>query len=497
VPQSSIPNDRSLVGDRLSRQWIVLAAAALLIGFSVFVRGLNHDEGQYVGAIALMRHGWPYVDFAYLQTPLQPLLLAPMSLIPAGWLLVGARVANGLFALATIWILGAALRGRARPENVLISLAALACTEPFLWGASLARNDALPMLLLAGAVALLLQAVDEPERSWTAVAAGLLLGLAVSAKISAALPAAGALLFLMLRWWRFGAKALAGFAIGGLIGLLPCVIFAVIAPEQFRFGVFTYSLQAPAQWWTSVGRAGMLEFPHRVIRLLRFAGEGVILIGLIATALDRRRSDDRLLLDLMVIGGVIGAYLPEPAYPQYLVPLLPPLVPRFALALDTVQDRLRRPVLILTAICCALGVQYTVHLGFRAWKHGPGLVAALDQGRLAARIAAGRSIATLSPEVIAGADTNLDRRFVTGPFLYRTFGALSGEALRYGFSPNWEQIDGELNASPPGAILVGGEARPHPGHPQGLDGALAKWAEAHAYQPVPLRSRGFTLFLRR
>lgn len=496
VAHSTVANNQYDVGDRPPRQWMVLAAAALLIGFSIFVRGLNHDEGQYVGSIALMRRGWPYIDFAYLQTPLQPLVLAPMSLIPAGWLLVAARVANGLFAFATLWILGSSLKGRAKPENILIALAALACTEPFLWGASLARNDALPMLLQAGAVAFLLRSIDAQKRLIDWLLAGLLLGLATSTKINAALPAAGAFLFVLLRSRQDGLKPPVAFGIGAAIGLSACFIFAAIAPSQFHFGVFTYSLRAPAQWWSSVGRSGMLEPSHRIARLLRFSSEGVVLVGLTAAALDRRRSDHRLLLDLMVIGGMIGAYLPKPAYPQYLVPLLPSLAPRFALALDNLAGRLRRSVLVLTTICGALGLQYTVHQAVRAWKNGPGLVDALDQGRQAARLASGRPIVTLSPEVIAGVNTNLDRGFVTGPFLYRTFGPLSADAQRLGYSPNWQRIDAALDASPPGAILVGEERRPQPAHPQGLDGPLVLWAEAHSYHAVPLGKRGFTLFIR-
>ena len=494
--QSPVANDSDDLGNRSSPQWTVLAAAALLIAFSILARGLNHDEGQYVSAIALMRHGWPYIDFAYLQTPLQPILLAPLSVVPAGWLLVAARIANGLFALGTLWILGSALKTRARPESIVIALSALVCTEPFLWGASLARNDALPMLLQAGAVAFLLRGLHQRRQLFNLSLGGLLLGLAVSAKVSAAVPAAGALLFVLLRWRPFGLKAIVAFGSGAIIGLLPCFIFAAIAPAQFRFDVFTYSLLAPAQWWDSVGRADMLEPLHRIARLLRFGGEGVIMIGLAAAALDRRRSDDRLLLDLMVIGGAIGSYLPEPAYPQYLIPLLPALVPRFALALDSLRGRWRRPGDILVVLSCALGLQYTVHLSIRASKHGPALVAAVEQARVAARIAAGKSMITLSPEVIAGADVDLDPRFVTGPFLYRTFGPLSADALRLGYSPNWQRIDAALDARPPGAILVGGEHRPHPLHPQGLDGALLIWAKAHRYQAVPLRKRGFTLFVR-
>ena len=34
---------------------IVFVSAALLLGISLLTRPINHDEGQYVGAIALMR----------------------------------------------------------------------------------------------------------------------------------------------------------------------------------------------------------------------------------------------------------------------------------------------------------------------------------------------------------------------------------------------------------------------------------------------------------
>lgn len=126
----------------------LLLAAALLIALSVAVRPINHDESQYVAAIALMRSGWPYVDFAYLQTPLQPLLLSPLAAIPAGWLLVATRTANGLFAMASLALILAAVRRRVGTPNALIALAALGCTDAFLLGGSAARNDALPMMLI-------------------------------------------------------------------------------------------------------------------------------------------------------------------------------------------------------------------------------------------------------------------------------------------------------------------------------------------------------------
>jgi 4-amino-4-deoxy-L-arabinose transferase-like glycosyltransferase len=474
----------------------VFAAAALLVAFSILIRAVNHDEGQYVGAIAMMRHGWPYLDFPYLQTPLQPLLLSPLSLLPAAWLLVAARWANGLFALATLGLVYSAVSKRAGPRSALIAIAAFACTEAFLLASSLARNDALPMMLLAAAIVFLLRAADTRDAKALAIA-GLFLGLATSAKINAAVPAAGAALFVLLRARRFGLGGVNSFALGALAGLLPMAVLALAAPDRFHFGVFTYSLQAPQQWWTAVGRASDLDPLGRLVNLTGLAFQGATPFALAAAALDRRRTDDRLLLNLMIVGGLIGAYMPEPPFTQYLVPLLPPLFARFALAIDGPRQRWHRPVLFLTILGAIGGLVYTeVHAARAIKRGGIDLVRAVEQGREVARLAAGGPIATLSPEAFAGSDTNVEPGFVTGPFLFRTYGDLGGMALRLGLSPNGQRIAGALSARPPAVIVVGRETKPWPPlFPNGMDAPLAAWARAHGYVAVSLPG-GSTAFVR-
>ena len=224
---------RDLVEDHSSK-WsagALFVGTAVLIAASIVFRTGSKDESQYVAAVALMRHGWPYLDFAYLQTPLQPLLLSPLALLPAGWVYSAVRAANGLCALGALLVLSAAIRRRAAPRDVYLAMAALACSQPFLLAASLARNDALPMLLIAVAIAALLLAIERRSPRAFAVG-GLFLGLATSAKISGALPAAGVLLFLAIRARRFGFRSLAAFAVGALAGLLPCFIFALAAPSD-------------------------------------------------------------------------------------------------------------------------------------------------------------------------------------------------------------------------------------------------------------------------
>ena len=107
---------------------------------------------------------------------------------------------------------------------------------------------------------------------------------------------------------------------------------------------------------------------------------------------------------------------------------------------------------------------------------------------------AGGSVATLAPEFVAGSNVHLDRRFVTGPFLFRTEGALAREALRLGYSPNWQSVQ-LLRNDTPSAIVLGteAEARP-PMHPHGLDWYLERWARGRNYSEHKLAG-GISLFL--
>jgi hypothetical protein len=477
------PSKRGTVG--------VFLAAAALIAASAVLRAANKDESQYVAAIAMMRQGWPYLDFAYLQTPLQPLVFGPLALLPAGWVYGGARLASAICGLGTLLVLFAGLRTRASPRSVLIALAALACTQPFLLAASLARNDALPMLLIASAVTALIAAVDK--RSLLAFAlGGLFFGLATSAKISAALPAAGAVLFLVLRMRSLGVRSFVAFGAGALVGLSPCFAFAIAAPSEFRFDVFAYSLDAPAQWWTSVGLAADLTPMHRILRLLALSSQGCILVALAAALFDRRKSDARQLLDLMIIGGLVGSYMPEPAYAQYLAPLLPPLFARLPLALDEAPRPWRE---LVTALA---GVGSIAGLGFAA-SHINGRIAvaeAADVGPETAALARGGRIATLSPEFVAGTGANLDPRFAAGPFLFRTSDGLALDAERLGRAVTWQDVERSFGVNPPALVLAGGEKAPHrPMRPHGLDAPLIGWALSRHYRPVAV-GYGFVAYVR-
>ncbi len=470
--------------------WAIVAVAAALLCAGALLRPINHDESQYVAAAALMRSGLPYRDFAYLQTPLQPLLLAPLAWLPPGWLLVGARLVNVGLASAALLVTAVAVRRNAPGWAVTLAIAGMACTEAFLFAGSIARNDALPLALLAGGMALLLRG----GRPLQFAAAGLCLGLAVSAKISFLLPAMGAGVFLLWEGRRTSWRPAIAAGAGVAVGLLPTLCLAVVAPPEFRFGVFTYNLQAPQQWYQDTGRILWLQPSGKLHRLWELGSAGPIVPALL-TVLVHRSGDARCrLLDLMIVGGAAAAYLPSPTQTQYLVPLLPPLFARAALALAGLRTWQRGLLVAFGLWTVSSGLKPSVQAARESAVHGAEIREVLEQAGTVRDLARG-PVATLSPERVAGDGVILDPRFAAGPFLFRTRGALAAEAETLGRSVVWQRLDALARSAPP-AILTGGERRQRPPiHPQGLDGHLVGWAKRNGYRPHPLGS-GFVLWLR-
>jgi hypothetical protein len=485
---------------RLSVAFVLCAVLLLIVGaFSP----LDHDEGQYVGAVALMRIGLPYRDFAYLQTPLQPLLFAPLAWIAKGWLFPALRGVNALLAtgaVACIWL--AARRAGASERGALLTAMALLSSHMLLFAGSVARNDALPLMLTTAGLAAFLRLLRDGRGGWTALLAGLLLGAAASAKISYGLPAAAIGLFALLHWRTLGAKQVALLASGGLLGGLPTFCLIHLEPDAAWFGIIDYSLKAPQEWRTLNGQAFMLEWPLSLARLARFLAQGCGLIALVGMMLvaTRRRTVVERLLDMMILAGLIAAWLPRPIYVQYLGPLLPALFVRFALLVD--RPFWRHPMgraLIVVGMVAGLA-QTAMAVGDNiAARHSPVLAVLRDvrvmDGVLTAAGVPG-SIATLSPERVVDSALPLDRRFVTGPFLFRTRSVLNDRQARAFHATTVSTLAADLDALPPAALLVGAERERSRAAPRGLDAALADWALARGYRRVALPS-GTSLLLRR
>lgn len=468
------------------------AALTLWLLAIALVRPLSVDESQYVAATALAADGLlPYRDFAYLQTPLQPLVFAPLQWLFAGHLLLAMRIANALLGSATIVLTyGAARRAGADERAALAGAALLVACESFAWCTGVARNDMLPAALMALGSLMLVQT----NRAWMPVAAGAAFGLAASAKISYAVPAAT--VFIACAWTREETHRRSAllFAAGVAIGLLPTLIIAAYAPRAFLAEVIVFPATAPAQYYTGIGKGWRLG-AARFGQLLVAAAVGPALIAAVEVA--RRSWKDRWFSDPVrramiaaAIGGLISAGLNRPFQIFYLLPALPPL---FVLAALLFSESERRPAWLkdVWALFVIAGLVPVAGWFVRAAAAGISPVIDAEQ-RSAALEAALRQqhvegpVATLAGQYVA----HVDPRFAAGPFLYRTKGFLSG-----GEAPARQIVTrdqgSELARSPPGAVVTG----TYPDNQPELELALAGQARALGYRPAA-QAGGFTIWMR-
>src|SRR4051794_14287048 len=94
--------------------WIAILVV-VIVGSTLALLSLDavftHDEDQYIGGATFAATSMIYRDFVYLQTPLQPLLLAPVTQLFPGHVFTALRLANAL--LATLALIGVYLAQRA------------------------------------------------------------------------------------------------------------------------------------------------------------------------------------------------------------------------------------------------------------------------------------------------------------------------------------------------------------------------------------------------
>ncbi len=486
-----------------------LVLALMLIAL---FRGMDHDEGQYIGAVRMMREGLPFRDFLYLQTPLQPLLFAPLAWVAQGWLYPALRLVNTLCAAGAalmVWRSVRLLDGSARAAMLAALL--MVCCHSFLFSASLARNDALPLFLNAAGIWLFILAwkhVGE-RRGVLLLLSGLALGAAVSAKISHGFPAAAAGLFALLHVRRLGWGGVGAFALGGIAGAVPTIVLYLLAPEAAWFGIIDYSLEAPRQWQALNDRAWMAQSGFSLFRLLLFLAQGPALLGLAVIVMrrgigrgvegmEREKGGLPLFLDMLILAGLLAAWLPRPVYPQYLAPLLPALFIRLGPLLDGLQrGRLWRGLFL---IAMPVGVAETLSSAVPNLAHGysPPLAASRVSRRtacLADAVARQEAIVGLAPPYLVDNGLPFDRRFVTGPFAFRMRGLLTPEEERRFHILQSTGFAAAFDREPPAAILVGTEREVMPGAPRGLDAPLEQWALAHRYRPVAVNEAGLVLYL--
>lgn len=465
------------------RTALVYAALTLWLVAIALVRPLSLDESQYVAATWLVSHGLlPYRDFAYLQTPLQPFVFAPLQWLFAGHLLLVMRMANAMLGGITVVLVhGAARRAGAAASASLAAASMLAICQSFVWSVGVARNDVLPAsLMMIG-----LWIFAQPARRSRTIAAGLAFGLAASAKISYAIPAAT--VFAAIVWTTDAAERRLAlwFATGAAAGALPTLLLAALAPSASFFEAIVFPATAPTQYYNEIGETWRLG-PFRFVRLLTSAAVGPALIAAIEVA---REWNGRWMHDPVrramlgaAVGGLASTALNKPFHIVYLLPALPPL---FVLAALLFSEGERRPAWLkgIWGLCIAVGFVPLTTWVVQAKTSG--IVPALDEQRRSEALGealralhVSGAIATVASQYVPDARAEIDPRFAAGPYLYRTRGLVSAKQAR-----EWQIVTREsavpLAESPPSAIVTGSDP-----DVQGAEEAeLAAQAKALGYRP--------------
>jgi hypothetical protein len=233
-----------------NHQWIRrLGLGAALVGLlltaaNLYYGDLNQDEGWYLYAARLVAQGeMPYVDFAFTQGPVMPLIYSLAQPLVEHWGLAGGRVFTALLGWLAVLsgvFLAARLAGRDRAAlAALLAFILLAVNVYQSYFTTVVKTYALTAFFLSAGFLLLLHEQGRRGR-WQAFTAAVALSLAAGTRISAAvaLPAAG--LYLLARrrarpghWIWFG---IGGAATCGVL-FLP---FLLLNPESLVFGVFQY-----------------------------------------------------------------------------------------------------------------------------------------------------------------------------------------------------------------------------------------------------------------
>lgn len=175
---------------------MLLMSILILFLFLLYFRRVNLDEGWYLNAAQLVYSGKTlYRDFAYTQTPLLPYLYGLLQPL-FGLGLYQGRVLTVLLAL-TAWLLSAVSAHRVGGWRAGIFCLALLATSVFAATQyTYTATYALTACLMAVAIDISLR--PWPERRRTIVAA-LLMSLAATVRLSAAVALPPFLLYLVLR----------------------------------------------------------------------------------------------------------------------------------------------------------------------------------------------------------------------------------------------------------------------------------------------------------
>lgn len=234
-------NNRIFVGLSL----VAVVAAVILSAANLYLGDLNQDEGWYLYAARMVAAGqWPYVDFAFTQGPVMPLVYALFAPVIAAGGLAGGRLITALLGLVAA-VLAARLAARlVNPEL----RAGAALTTFILIGVNVYQSYFCTVVKTYSLTALFLMlGFLALTGGWTRRRAGLMLiagafmALAAGTRVSAGVILPIVFLCLLasrrfsppLAWLYFGL----GATVMTSLVFLP---FLILAPESLLYCIMQY-----------------------------------------------------------------------------------------------------------------------------------------------------------------------------------------------------------------------------------------------------------------
>ena len=345
--------------------WTLAATAFAVLGAaSVWMGGLNQDEGWYLYAANLVAEGRvPYRDFFYTQGPLLPIVYSAFTWVWRSWGLLGARVFTLLVGAASVLFASALARRLApqerRNEAALVAFLLLGSNLYHVYYLTIPKTYALASLFVATGFYLLGVAWSGTRgvNRLAAVGAGLCLAFASGTRISlGALLATTGLCLLVARQWR----TLAAFCVGGFAGL--ALVYGPCLLDSRTFS----GLMAAQRYHAARGGFDPVWTVGSVSRLVRWYLPTFLVVGLWLFSGRRAPSDEgpaRNVLRALVAGFVavfaIQMLAPFP-YEDYQVPVMGVLASFGAAQLAGICET---PTLRRFAALIALGATFASSFG--------------------------------------------------------------------------------------------------------------------------------------
>jgi hypothetical protein len=283
---------------------------------------MDSDEGWYgYAAERAVDSELPYKDFFFPQTPLVAYVYGPwMRVLHNPW--YAWRELSAVLAAAVGTLLYVHCAHRLGHTLALGSVVAFASTTLVITWFPTVKTYALSTLLLLAALVVVEWNDEAHGREW--FTAGLLLGLAVDARLLFVAPA----LAFLPRLLRQGRRR-AGTALGGLaLGLTPILFFLAEAPDAFVWDTLRYHAHR-----SSGGLVGDFHQKEAVLGALaglptseHAVGPQLLLLTVAtaagAAAAIARRRPLPLALGVALLAS-FASILPTPTYTQYFAVLTP------------------------------------------------------------------------------------------------------------------------------------------------------------------------------